>query len=142
MNNKMRKYEGGFYPSVFNRFFDDDFFSRFDNNLPAVNVKETGKEFKLEVSAPGFDKGDFDLRVDKNVLTISARKETSTEEKGEDEKVLRQEFSSTTFSRSFTLPEGVDTDHISAKEKSGVLTIKLPKLDEAREKSVKQIEIK
>ena len=144
MNDKMKKYEGGgYYPSLFNRFFNDDFFSRFtENNLPAVNVKETQKEFKLEVSAPGFDKGDFDIRVDKNVLTISGKKEASHEEKGEDEKVLRQEFASSTFSRSFTLPEHVDTDSIEAKEKNGVLTIKLPKRAEAKEEAVKKIEIK
>ena len=144
MSNKMSKYQGGgYYPALFNRFFDDDFFSGFTaNNLPAVNVKETKNEFSLEVSAPGFEKGDFDIQVNKNVLSISAKKETSSEEKGDDEKVLRQEFTSSTFSRSFTLPENIDTDQIEAKEKNGVLTIKLPKRAEAPEKAVKQIEIK
>jgi len=143
MSNKMRKYEGGKnYPSMFNRLFDDDFFSRFDSNLPAVNVKESDNGYKLEVSAPGFDKGDFDLSVDKNILTISAKKESSKEEKGEDEKVLRQEFTSSTFTRSFTLPENVDTEAIEAEQKNGVLNISLPKRDQAKEEAVKKIEIK
>ncbi|MCD8185644.1 MAG: Hsp20 family protein [Rikenellaceae bacterium] len=143
MDNKLRKYEGGRnYPSFFNRLFDDDFFSRFDNNLPAVNVKETDREYKLEVSAPGFDKDDFDVKIDKNVLTISASKENSKEQKDENEKVLRQEFTSSTFIRSFTIPEQVDTEHIEAEQKNGVLCITLPKREEAPEEAVKKIEIK
>lgn len=135
--------KGEYYPTLFRRFFNDDYFSRFaETALPAVNVKETKSAFKLEVSAPGFDKKDFKINVDKNVLTISAEKELSVEEKDDDEKVLRQEFSSSTFSRSFTLPEHVDTDNIEAKEKNGVLTIKLPKRMDVKEKAIKQIEIK
>jgi len=145
MNNKVSKYEGdrSYYPSFINRFFDDDFFSGFgSNSLPAVNVKETKKEFKLEISAPGFEKGDFDVKVEKNILKISAARESSHEEKDEDERVLRQEFTSSTFSRAFTLPEHVDTEKIEAKEKNGILTIKLPKKNNAVEDSVKKIEIK
>lgn len=145
MSNKMSKYEGGssYYPSIFNRFFDDDFFSGFSaNSLPAVNVKENKREYKLEVSAPGFEKGDFDVNIDKNILKISAVRENSNEEKDEDERVLRQEFTSSTFQRSFTLPENIDTSKIEAKEKNGVLVIKLPKRDDATEDAVKRIDIK
>lgn len=144
MSDKVRKYEESEnYPAIFRRFFNDDYFSRFaETALPAVNVKETKTAFKLEVSAPGFDKKDFNVSVDKNILTISAAKEFSTEEKDDDEKILRQEFSSSTFSRSFTLPEHVDTEKIEAKEKNGVLTLKLPKRADAKEKAVKKIEIK
>lgn len=144
MNDKMCKHEGGeCYPTLFRRLFDDDYFSHFmEATMPAVNVKETKSAFKLEVSAPGFEKNDFKVNVDRNILTISAEREHSVEKKDDDEKILRQEFSSSTFSRSFTLPEHVDTDNIEAKEKNGVLTIKLPKRAEAKEKAIKQIEIK
>ncbi len=145
MSDKVSKYEGGtgYYPSLFRRLFDDDFFSRSEGlNLPAVNVRENKTDFKLEVSAPGFEKQDFDLRVEKNVLTVSARKEQSREETGEDEKVHRREFVTSSFQRSFTLPEHVDTTKIEAKEKNGVLTVKLPKKQGADETAVKRIEIK
>lgn len=143
MSTKMTKYDESGYPILFRRLFNDDYLSHFaETAMPAVNVKETKTAFKLEVSAPGFDKKDFHVCVDKNILTISAEKETSKEEKDEDEKILRQEFTSSTFSRSFTLPEHVDTENIDAKEKNGVLTLKLPKRKEAKEKAVKQIEIK
>ena len=142
-NDKVSKYEGrGYYPSFFERFFGDDFFGGFTNSLPAVNVKETKKDFKLEISAPGFEKEDFNIEVDKDVLKISAAKQESHEEKDEDEVVIRQEFSSSMFSRSFTLPEHVDTEKIEAKEKNGVLTIKLPKMENAKENVVKRIAIK
>lgn len=144
MSGKISKYEGTrYYPSLFNRLFDDDFFSDFvAKDVPAVNIKETAKGFKLEISAAGFEKGDFNIEVDKNILKISASKEFSSEEKGEDEKILRQEFSSSAFTRSFTLPENIETEKIEAKEKSGILTVKLPKKEYAAETAVRKIEIK
>lgn len=139
----MRKYEGDLYPALFHRLFDDDYFSRFtETTLPAVNVKETKSAFKLEISAPGFEKEDLDIRIDKNVLTISAKKESTVEEKDDDEKVLRQEFSSSVFSRSFALPDHLDTDNIEAKANHGVITIKLPKKKDAKEDEIKKIEVK
>lgn len=138
-----RNDRNGLFPAIFNRYWDDDFFNNFMGaDLPAVNVKENKKEFKLEISAPGFEKNDIALNVENNVLTISAKKEMKNEEKGEDEKVLRQEFTSSSFYRSFTLPENIDTEHISAKEKNGVLKISLPKLEKALEDKKKKIEIK
>ena len=142
MSDKISKYEGNIYPYLWGRLFDNDFFGFNQSNMPAVNIKETKKEFKLEISAPGFDKQDFDVQVNKNMLTVSATSETSSEEKGDDEKVLRREFSTATFSRSFTLPDNVDTEKITAKEKNGVLHVSLPKKEDAKEKVVKRIEIK
>lgn len=144
MSNLMKRNDrNGMYPVFFNRYWDDDFFNNFvGSDLPAVNVKENKKEFKLEISAPGFEKDDIALNVENNVLTISAKKEVRNEEKGEDEKVLRQEFTSSSFYRSFTLPENIDTENISAKEKNGVLKISLPKMDKAPEDKKKKIEIK
>jgi HSP20 family protein len=144
MGNLMKRNDrNGLFPAIFNRYWDDDFFNNFMGaDLPAVNVKENKKEFKLEISAPGFEKNDIALNVENNVLTISAKKEMKNEEKGEDEKVLRQEFTSSSFYRSFTLPENIDTEHISAKEKNGVLKISLPKLEKALEDKKKKIEIK
>jgi len=144
MNGLVKRNErNGLFPSFFNRYWDSDFFNNFmESDVPAVNVKENKKEFKLEISAPGYEKGDISLNVENNVLTISAKKEIKNEEKGEDEKVLRQEFTSSSFYRSFTLPENIDTDNILAKEKNGVLKITLPKMDKALEDKRKKIEVK
>lgn len=144
MENKLKKFEDkdARYPSFFNRYFGDNFLSSFmGSEMPSVNVKETNNEYKVEVSAPGFDKGDFDIRVDNNVITISGASNIANEEKDEDENVIRQEFSSSSFSRSFALPENVDVENISAKEKNGILKIRLPKDKTAVEKAVKKVEI-
>ncbi len=143
MSNLMRRRERGMLPSFFNRNWDNDFFNNFmESDVPAVNVKENDKEFKLEISAPGYDKEDINISIDKNILTISAKKEMNNEEKGEDDKILRQEFTSSSFYRSFTLPDNIDTEHIDANEKSGVLKIILPKMEKAPEEKKRKIEIK
>lgn len=144
MNNQLRKFDSrrNFLPSLFN--IGDDFFTNFfeGSSLPAANIVENNKEFRVELSVPGFDKEDFKIEVEKNVLVISANKEANKEEKDENEKVIRREFSSSSFSRSFVLPENIDTDNISAQQKDGVLKISLPKQNQAPEDRVKKIEIK
>ena len=145
--NKRRDYyptRRDYYPSVFNPF-NDDFFNDFftGTDLPATNVKETKKAFKIEISAPGFEKENVSIEVEKNILRITAEMDSNVEEeKDEDEKVWRREFTSAAFERSFVLPENIDTENITAKAKSGVLKITLPKKENAPEKVVKQIEIK
>jgi len=143
MNNQLKRFDPrrGFFPSVFN--VSDEFFTDFfkGNNLPAANVIENEKEFRVELSVPGFDKNDFKIEVEKNVLTVSASREGNKEEKDENEKMLRREFYSSSFSRSFVLPENVDKENIGAEQKDGVLKISLPKL-EAPENKVKTIDIK
>ena len=128
------------FPAFFNSLWRSGFFN--EGDMPAVNVKENKKSFKLEVSSPGFDKEDFDINVDKNIITISAKKEESSEAKDIDDRLIRQEFTSAAFSRSFTLPENIDTSKITAEHKNGILEISLPKMENALEDKVKKIEIK
>ncbi|MCD7900497.1 MAG: Hsp20/alpha crystallin family protein [Bacteroides sp.] len=144
MNNSIKKYRRDFgFPTFFNRFWDNDFFSNSEEmDLPAVNVKENKNEFKLEISVPGYDKEDIKIDINKNIMTISAKKEMNKEEKGEDDKVLRQDFRVSSFYRSFTLPENIDTEKIEAQEKSGILNIMLPKMEKALEDTRKKIEVK
>lgn len=146
MNNQIKRFDrsGGLLPSLLNRYWNDDFFDNFfdGDRLPATNVKENEKEFRLELSVPGFDKEDFSIEIEKNVLKISGRKEVRNEEKDKNDKVLRQEFGYSSFSRSFTIPENVDTEHIEAQQKDGILQISLPKMDKTIEDKVKKIEIK
>ncbi len=133
------------------RFFDDDFhkdfftwanknFSNTGTSIPAVNIKENDEAFVLEVAAPGMDKSDFKVHVDNNLLTISSEKaEKHTEETGD--KYTRREFSYQSFSRSFTLPESVESNNIEAKYVDGVLNIALPKKEEAKKLAPRNIEI-
>ncbi|HEX4877128.1 MAG TPA: Hsp20/alpha crystallin family protein [Chitinophagaceae bacterium] len=104
-----------------------------------VNVKETEKDFRLEVIAPGFEKTDFKINVENDLLTVSAEKkeETATE----NEKQIRKEFSIGSFKRSFTLDEKIDATAIEASYVNGVLTLNLPK-KEAVKQSATEIVIK
>jgi len=144
MRNQIRKFDrGGLFPSLFNSYFNDNFFPNFnEGNLPAVNVSEDEKSFIIQLSVPGFTKEDINVEIDNDVLKISASTEESKEEKDENQKVLRQEFRKSSFKRSFTIPENVDVENILASQNDGVLTISLPKMDKAPEDKVKRIEIK
>ncbi len=107
-------------------------------SIPAVNVVEGKNAFKLEVGAPGFKKEDFKIEVDNGCLTISG--ETKSEKEDKEDKVTRREFSFNSFSRSFTMPENVKSDDISAKYQDGILLLTLPKSKKA-DKAAKTIAI-
>lgn len=143
---KFRKGRGESLPNLVDEFFGRDLLSDFFEDVqrgvsvPAVNISEGKNEFKIEVAAPGLTKDDFDVSVDDNMLTISSEKEQEDEKK--EENYMRREFSYSSFRRTFSLPEGVDADKIEASHKNGVLTIKLPKKEEAKAKEAKKIDIK
>jgi len=105
------------------RFFDK--LSVDGELLPAVNIRETKNHYKLEVAVPGFKKDDFNITTEDGMLTISA--ETSKEEKEEKENYTRREFSCSSFTRSFKLPDNVEEDHISANYQNGLLELELKK---------------
>ena len=135
-------------PSLFDRFFNNELegwnrnnFSDTNTTLPSVNIKENTDAFEVEVAAPGFEKSDFNIELDNDTLTISSEKQVNEEVK-EDERITKQEFSYQSFTRSFTLPELVDEEKISAKYENGILSISIPKKEEAKPKPVKQIKIK
>jgi HSP20 family protein len=118
--------------------FREDFTSNLKDFVP-VNVKETKDAYQIDVVAPGFDKGDFKINVEKNLLTISAEKKNETNE--ENEKHIRKEYGYRSIKRSFTLDEKIDSEKIEAKYLNGVLTLNLPRKEEvkalAKEISVK-----
>lgn len=129
-----------FVDEFFGRNLMDDFFGKETGiNMPAVNIVEGKDNFKIELAAPGLDKNDFKINVDGNVLTVSSEKKE--EKKEDDKKYMRREFSYSSFSRSFTLPDSVHEDKINANHKDGVLTIEIPKRDEAKEKPAREIKI-
>jgi len=129
----------GFDDDFFGRDFFSDFFSTGERSVPKVNVTETADDYRIEVAAPGLDKKDFDVDVEKNVLTISSKQEEKDVE--EKKNYIRREFNYCAFKRSFSLPEHVIQDKISAAHKNGILEVKIPKRDEAKEKPKRFIKI-
>ena len=123
----------------------DDFFKNFPAtvketslNVPAVNIYETNDSYYLELAAPGLKKEDFKVSLEKGLLTISYEKKTETENK--DHKTHRREFKVTSFKRSFTVDDKINTDGIEAKYENGLLRLYLPKKEEVKS-SPKEIAI-
>ena len=135
-------------PTVFEDFFKP-WNEWFDNgglfgrtmNIPAVNITEQKNDYLVSLAVPGMKKEDFKIDIDGNMLTISSAKEETKEEK--DEQYTRKEFSYSSFSRSFSVPDDVRQDRIEAVYEDGVLKISLPKREDAKTKSIsKHIAIK
>tara|TARA_R110000868_G_C10778367_1_gene755315 strand:- start:402 stop:929 length:528 start_codon:yes stop_codon:yes gene_type:complete len=140
-NNFLRPWRSRLFSSNFDdlnnllRFddvFKDDFFE--DNSLmPAMNVKEHKKDFEIELAIPGFNKKDFEVSIEEDVLHVSGEKEIEKEER-EDE-FARKEFSYKSFKRSMMLPDSVDFDQtVKASYKDGILKVKLLKKEEVIKK--------
>ena len=135
-------------PSVFEDFFkpwsqwfDDGGLTNRRMNIPAVNIKENGNHYTVTLAAPGLKKDDFKIDVEGNMLTISSEKEENKEEKYE--KFTRKEYSYSSFSRSFTLPEDVKEEAIEATYENGVLNLRLPRKENGKETSAsKRIAVK
>ena len=129
---------------VFNSVFDD-LLNQFpatwkDSSLhfPPVNIHETADAYHVELSAPGLNKEDFQVKVEDGLLTISYEQKEET--RSEEYKTVRREFSQRSFKRSFTVEDQVNVDNIEAKYDQGVLKLRLPKKEQAKP-AVKQISI-
>ena len=111
-------------------FFDDEWMkSKFTNGgwIPAVNVVDNDDSFELEVAAPGMKKDDFNVVVENGVLTITGTSQREEEEK--EKNYTRKEFSMRSFTKSFTLPENVKEEDVTAKYEDGVLRLFLTKTE-------------
>ena len=154
-------------PSIFNDFFNSDILVRNSSTVPAINVIETEKEYKVEVAAAGMRKEDFKIHIDsENDLTITMERNCNCESKDgkecccEDDKkkaeeckdgkcdaekcedkgrYLRREFSYTRFQQTLILPDDADTEKIEAKVKHGLLKIHIPKKNKSNENKVDRI---
>lgn len=133
-----RERESRIFPEI-PRFFDD-FFNDFpmiharENWLPRVDILEKDGEMILRCEIPGVSEKDIDLKLEGNVLTLRGEKKLDHEE-GRDNYHRVESFYGT-FSRSFTLPETVDTDKIKADYKNGVLTVTIPQKPEVRPREI------
>ncbi|SKC97623.1 HSP20 family protein [Chitinophaga ginsengisegetis] len=135
------------FPSLFDDFFGRELFNWGNNNfsststtVPAVNIKETTDAFEVEVAAPGMEKGDFNITLDGNLLTISSAKQQQEEKK--EQNYTRREFSYQSFQRSFELAKDVvDEDKINARYENGLLHLTIPKKEEAKQKGPRTIQV-
>ena len=112
--------------------------------VPPVNIKETEKTYQLEVVAPGFEKPDFKVNLDQNLLTISAEKKNEIKEdsgSNPNDNQIRREYSYRSFKRSFTIDENIDATNIDASYINGILTLNLPKKETVKV-SATEIKIK
>jgi len=119
------------FNDIFESVLGDTYFSdRRLNSVPPVNISETSEEYHIELAAPGLKKEDFKVSVEKDTLIISTeqRSENSASEKSYN----RREFSYSSFSRAFSLPETSDLERIQASYTDGVLLLSLPKKEEAK----------
>ncbi len=132
-------------PSLFSDFFSTDFFNEDVFNrpmtkwVPAVNIKENSAKYFVELSAPGLSKEDFKVEINDDVLSIEANKEEEVSESNE--RYTRKEFHTTSFIRSFRLPESIKTDKIDAKYENGILKLVLPKREESKIVGPKMVKI-
>ena len=130
-----KPFEGNFNNFVDNLFtelpvlFKNEFNQTIRKDFVPVNVKETEKSYQLEVVAPGFEKSDFKVNLDQDLLTISGEKKN---EGKENEKQIRKEYSYRSFKRSFTIDEKIVATSIDANYVNGVLTLNLPKKEEVK----------
>ena len=122
-----------------NRLFTEAFDRSSEGNLttwaPAVDIYETEHELVVKADLSDVKPEELDIRVDNNILTIHG--ERKFEKKVTEDKYLRVERSYGSFSRSFSLANTVKTEEIKADYRDGVLTLTIPKREEAKPKQIK-----
>lgn len=115
-------------PSIFNDFFANEWMEDV-KSVPAINIKESKKDYTIDFAAPGMEKEDCKLSIDEHHnLVISMEKSNKSETEDKESCYLRKDFSYTKYQQSFAMPEDVDIDKIEAKVKHGILSVSLPKL--------------
>ncbi len=131
------------FPTFFDDFLGRDLFesnrSGLSQTMPAVNIRETEDDYIVEMVSPGLNKKDFKVELDNQLLTISYEKEASKDDKNEN--YTKQEFSYSSYQRSFTLPKTVESNKIEARYKDGILNIIIPKKEEAKKQASRLITI-
>jgi HSP20 family protein len=136
LNSDLPNYLEGFFGKD---SLDTFWFPRTGLNIPAVNVIENNDGFEIEVAAPGYNKSDFKINLNNNVLKIASEKE---EKSDSNKNYTKKEFSYSSFERTFTLPNSVESERIEASYLDGVLKVFIPKREEAKVRAPRSIEIR
>ena len=133
-------YRNPWLSGVFNDFFDTDNMPKANATAPAINVLETENDYMVELAAPGMCRENFDVNINADGdLTIKMDKKM--EPRDHQARYLRREFSYTKFEQTLILPDDVDKQKIEAKVADGVLTVTLPKMQNDKQKTARQIAI-
>ncbi len=125
--------------NVLNSNLSDIIGTDFVSETPSVNITENETQHNIKVAAPGLDKSDFIIKVEKDHLLVSTNKEIATDNK--EIAFLRREFSYSNFKRSFHLPETIDRENISATYEEGILDITIAKKDIQKKYKGRMIDI-
>ena len=134
------KRQNPIFTSLIDDLFHNQDWNHISTNIPATNIVEADDHFDIQLAVPGKKKSDFTIEFEESILTISSETETKyTEKEGT---FTRKEFGCNSFKRSFSVPETVSTDKISASYKDGILMVSLPKKTEALPQPKKLISIK
>ena len=134
-------FKNSWFPTVFDDFMNSDFMPRANSTAPAVNVKESEKEYTMELAAPGIKKEYCRVGInEEGNLTVAIENECEHKQEDKHHHYLRREFSYSNYDQNSALPDDVARDKISAKVEDGILTITMPKM-EPKEKVTKAIEI-
>lgn len=134
----------GWFPTMFDEIFNNEWMPKMKATEPAINVKEDGKAYTMEVAVPGIKKEFCRININ-NDGNMEVAIENKLEHKEEDKKehFIRREFSYSNYQQTYVLPENVVKEKISAKVENGVLSIVMPKqTKEEEKKSQLQIEVK
>lgn len=127
-NSGLSDYTPTSFNNLIDRFFNDKL-TRGGGSaysfVPRVDIIEEDKAFEVHVAVPGMSKDDFKIDLNDNYLTISGERKFNREKK--DDNFYSMETQYGTFSRSFSLPENIDTSKISAKYVNGILEVTIPK---------------
>jgi len=125
--------------SRLNRLFDEQYTGQEAMTtgafVPPVDIYEDQHGIQLKLEVPGIEEKDLDIKVENNVLTVSGERKFEKEQKEENFHRIERRYGS--FTRSFTLPNTVDAEKISAEYNNGVLNIHLAKREEAKPKQIK-----
>ena len=125
---------------LFDDFFEDDFFPRKERNLMKTDIREKDDKYLVDVDLPGFEKENINLSLENGYLNIHAKVEKN-EENGKKEKYVRRERFFGECSRSFYVGEDIKEEDIHAEFKNGILKLEIPKKDQKKLNTSKQIEI-
>ena len=126
--------------TVFDEWFGNDLIFTNPIKKPLTNISEFDDHFRIELSVPGYQKSDLIMSIDNHVLEIKSK---NSDEMVEDSSNYRlKEFSKFKFTRTFKLTDIIDYDKVSAKCDNGILEIVLPKIEEAKKRPPRQIQIK
>jgi HSP20 family protein len=132
MYNRVNRQAPAHFANLLEGFLNNEF-ARPDHKVP-VNIRETADKYEVHVIAPGMQKEDFNISIEKDMLSISFDHKNETKEA--EDKWLKQEFRLQSFKRNFSLNEKVDATGIGATYENGILTVGLPKKEKEEPKSV------